>query len=174
MRNATKVAACALALIGVAGVLWGFWPLPKRTWHSTFAAADVTLRVPQTMRLGDVATATVQFAPHEGTPLVRFEAQLVANGLVVDPEGAVSVTLASDQPATLTWRLKGDATGVFVGALWVYEILPDGSRIALGSYPLHFRVQSVLGVSGRVARWLGVFALTLLGFWLLSVYSSRF
>ena len=152
----------ALAVVGAALLAWGLWPQPVRVhagapgngWESTF-------RAPLAIRRGEQAEARLTLKPAaQSTPApLHLEARLTVNGLAMQPQGTLTLTLASPQTATLTWQLHGDSPGAHQGTLWLYRLQPNGSRQPVATYPLRVEVRSLGGLSGTQARLLGVLAL---------------
>ena len=158
----------ALALTGAVLLAWGLWPQPVRVyagapgngWESAF-------RAPLAIRRGEQAEARLTLKPAaQSTPTpLQLEARLTVNGLAPQPQGTLTLTLASSQTATLTWQLHGDSPGVHQGTLWLYRLQPDGSRQPVATYTLHVEVRTLGSLSGLQARLLGILALGSAALW---------
>ncbi len=157
----------AAAAVGVLLLGWGLWPLPRHTYTAGIGTTRLVFTVPTAVRLGDAPTARLEVIPppaeaatrtEAGFRLRRLVARLTFNGVQVTPPGEVNLTVGQAAPVRLTWRVQALAVGNDVGSLWVYQVFPDGSRMARLTYPLHLRVRTFLGLSGSEARLLGFFA----------------
>jgi len=159
MRRVLRNFWLVAGLSGLTLLVWGIWPPPRATVEIAFADVEVHAAIPRSLRAGDTATASLDIRRASKTlPAVpvQLETSLGFNGVAVEPEGSITITLASTRPETLTWRLQSTTPGAYVGSLWFHQILPDGSRLARATIPLHISVRTLLGLTGRQARVLGL------------------
>jgi len=163
MRRVLRNLWLVAGLFGLTLLVWGIWPPPRATVEIAFADVEVHAAIPRSLRAGDTATASLDIRRASKTPPqaapVQLETTLGFNGVAVEPAGSITITLASTRPATLTWRLQSATPGAYVGSLWFHQILPDGSRLARATKSLHIRVHTLLGLTGREARVLGLITL---------------
>ncbi len=149
------------ATLGAVLLGWGLWPSPQHTFTTEIGGARLAFTVPTALRLDDAPVARLEVFP-KATPSPgqepRLAVRLTFNGVEVVPPGEVALTVGQDAPARFTWRLRAQASGSALGSFWVYQIFPDGSRLARLTYPLHLRVRTFLGLNGAEARLLGLFA----------------
>ena len=144
---------------------WGLYPLP----HQKTTAAlwwddgpEIAFTAPRVLRLGDTATARLRLrSPANAASPAQVEVSLRFSGLEAQPKGTSRLTLAPGQQAQLRWSLRSVAPGQASGALWIYRILPDGSRLAVYTIPLHPRTKAFFGFSGQAVRLIGLFTLFL-------------
>ncbi len=158
----------AAAVVGAVLLGWGLWPLPRHTYAAEIGTTRLLFTVPTAVRLGDSAAARLEVFPaatslplghpYEATGLHQLAARLTFNGVHVEPPGEVNLTLGQTAPVRLAWRVQALEVGEDVGSFWVYQVFPDGSRLARLTYPLHLRVRTFLGLNGSEARLLGGFA----------------
>jgi hypothetical protein len=135
----------------------------------------LVLETPGFLRPGDPARVRLGFRPDPDlsgdgnldglsnlydTHFVAVEARLEIGGLLLEPSGTVHRPLAPGQSVDFEWVLLPEQALVYQGTAWLYlRFLPkDGS--ASSDWPLVAqRVKltsiSVLGLSGRLMRWLG-------------------
>ena len=163
----------AVAVVGLLLLGWGLWPLPRHTYTTDLGGMRLTFSVPTALRAGDSAPARLEVfadpasaADAERVPQVAV--RLTFNGASVSPPGEVSLTWGPRAPTRFTWHLEGPMPGRYVGSLWVYQVFPDGSRMARLTYPLHLRVSAFLGLRAPQVRLLGWFALLVGGFLVLA------
>ncbi len=156
----------ALAAVGLGLLGWGLWPLPRHTYTNDLAGARLTFTVPTALRLGDAPPAQLEVAPLKAAPAetaapapLQLTVRLTLDGARAAPQGEARLTLGKAAPVRLVWRVHPQAPGSVLGSLWVYQVFPDGSRMARLTYPLHLRVLAFLGLNGPQARLLGAFAL---------------
>ena len=152
----------ALALTGAVLLAWGLWPQPARVYAGSPGSGwESAFRAPLAIRRGEQAEARLTLKPAaQGAPApLQLEARLTINGLAMQPQGTLTLSLASSQTATLTWQLLGDSPGAHEGTFWLYRLQPNGSRQPVATYPLRVEVRSLGGLSGKQARLLGILAL---------------
>ena len=173
MTALSKAVRWAVVAAGVVLLGWGLWPSPRRTYTADVGEMRLAFSVPTVVHVGDAPRAQLSILPL-ATPaagrasgsaqhLQRLVARLTFNGVNVTSAGEVSLTVRRSAPARFTWRLHALAAGSYLGSLWVYQVFPDGSRMARLTYPLHLRVGAFLGLSAPQARLLGLFALLMGG-----------
>ncbi len=148
-----------LGLAGVALLGWGAWPAPQVVQRGSAGAHwQMRFQAPLHMRLGDTAEARLTLTPVSTAALeapLQLEARLNASGLQWQPQGTITLHVASPQPETLVWQLQGEIAGLHRGTLWVYRLLPNGQRQAVAAYPLQVHVHTLLGLTGQQARLFG-------------------
>lgn len=148
---------------------------PKDDSPAILEVRKLVLFTPSFIRLGDPARIRLEFIPDpEGevgrnpgehanlfdTHHVSGEARLEFAGLSVDPPGTQSRSLAAGEAAMFQWSVDSEEERNFAGTAWFYlrYIPKDGGEVSewpLAALNVKLPSQSIAGLSGRQARWLG-------------------
>ena len=135
----------------------------------------LVLETPSFLRPGDLARVRLGFKPDPDlsgdgnidalsnlydTHFIAVEARLEIGGLPLEPSGTVNRLLAPGQSVDFEWVLLPEKAPVYAGTAWFYlRFLPkDGSassNLPLAAQRIKLTSTSVLGMSGRLMRWLG-------------------
>jgi hypothetical protein len=135
----------------------------------------LALETPRFLRSGDAGEVRLEFSTDlsqkvDGeiaglsnlydTHQVAVEARLEMGGLQVDPSGTLTRPLEPGQTVKYTWILRPEQAQVYKGAAWFYlRFMPkDGSPSSdwpLAVQRIELYSTSLLGLTGRLARWLG-------------------
>lgn len=135
----------------------------------------LALETPRFLRPGDPGTVRLVFTTDPGqavdgkinglsnlydTHYVAVVVRLEMGGLAVDPSGTLTRPLAPEQPVSFQWALLPGQAPVYEGMAWFYlRFMPrDGSPSSdwpLAAQRIKLPSISLLGLSGRLMRWLG-------------------
>lgn len=135
----------------------------------------LALETPNFLRPGDEGRVRLEFTADPGLNLegemdelsdlydthhAAVKARLEMSGVRVDPPGSLTRPLAAGQAVSFSWVLVPDQERVYEGTVWFYmRFMPkDGSPSSewpLAAQRVELSSKSIMGLSGRMARWLG-------------------
>jgi hypothetical protein len=168
------------------------WPATMRTGD-----ADIIRLILEVSSDGRV-TPTVEFAGDEvtgevveipnlyTTHHVLAEARLDIAGLQISPQGTVSEPLLPGERVSFYWSVRAAKSGNYQGTVWLHlRFLPKAGgaevRQAISAQVVEIQVNSFLGLTAPMARWLGglmvvlgaVINLPEISFWLIQWLGSQ-